>query len=483
MGSGFHGGLWRRRVVGVLLGVIMPFAVEGRTFLLPPETVPAGETGALLSGAQTSLSNGTEGFFANPAGLAQDTRAQASAGMELLHYQSLTVNGNRQGQFTSPGVFFALSDSFNPRSYFHTVYGLSIRRAPGAQYPIRLREQRTGTAESLPAGLSGTTDVNALFPGGLTVQERSEGEGRLDLLRMGLGLAMSLGPSVRVGAHMLLEWLDLSATGRIAMAYSGQETSATVDTLLTGNSWSGLAVAGHSTRMALELGLQASLAPGVEFGAVVRNPSETLRGAGSVSLQRDHQMRVTSTTGATTTVILDRAGSATVEGDRLAFRLDSPREMRMGLSFKSDWMLFTLEAARISAQAAYTVLPGSVGTNTLTGAAQMPPLRTSGRGGNSLALGVVMVNGQDSSVLMGWRADQSPVVEDDPLFRQLDMNTWSVGWYRTGGRVTAALGVMYRQAQQSDLRFSSPAGVAEQNATASVQWEAWTVHLGSTMIF
>ena len=483
MCSGINGGLWRSMVWGTLLGVILPVAAEGRTFLLPPETVPAGETGALLSGAQTSLSAGTEGFFANPAGLAKDTRAQASAGMDLLHYQSLSVDGNRQSQFTPPGVFFALSDSLNPRSNFHTVYGLSIRREPGALYPITLREQRPGNAGSLPAGLTGTTDVDGLFPGGLSVLERSEGEGRLDLLRMGVGFAMSLGASVRVGAQMLLEWLDMSAAGRIVMAYSGQETSATADTVLTGDSWSGLALAGHSTRMALQMGLQANLAPGVEFGAMVRNPSETLRGIGSVSLQRDHQMRVTSTTGTTTTVLVDRAGSANVEGEQVAFRLDSPRELRLGISFKSDWMLFTLEATRVSAQAAYTVFPGSVGTNTLTGAAQMPPLRTSGRGGNSLALGVVMVNGQDSSVLMGWRADRSPVVEEDPLFRKLDMNTVSVGWYRTGGRVTAAMGVMYRQAQQSDLRFSSPAGVAEQNATASVRWEAWSMHLGSTMIF
>jgi len=463
---------------------LWPNMVSARIIILSPEMEPAGETGALLAGAQTAFSAGGEGFFSNPAGLARDSRPQTTAGMDLLQYQSLQVGGSRQGGFAAPGVFFGLSDGVSTwGSSFRTTYGVSLRREPAAVAPFNLRDSHQGPAGELPAGLVDPVRVDELFPEGLSVMERSTGESRLDRMSLGLGLAFELQSVFRLGVQALLEWVDLAASGRTALAYAGKTVSASSETTLSGTSWNGVSLTGHSTRVIWQLGIQTTLVPGVELGVMTRLPSDTLRGSGSVSLHQAHQLQVETTTGGTPEIVMDRAGSITIQGDGLEFHLESPRELRMGLSFKSDWMLLSLELARVAPQAPYSVFPGLVGTNTLTGAARLPSLRTSGKGGASMGLGVVFLHNSNTAFLLGWRSDRSPVPEEDPLFIKLNQNTLSLGWYRTEGRTTAGLGVLYREGTREGVRLPTLQGFAEPPVVTSVRREAWRVHLGTTRIF
>jgi len=455
--------------------------VQARTFLLGPEEAPGGELGSLFGGAQTALAGGTEGLFSNPAGLAGDPRGQFSAGVGPLGFISLDVGGVSNGGFNGGGGYLAWSDRLGSgRGPVVPAYGLLVRRHPDQALEFRLTDSRNRTGEVLPYLLAGALDVDAMFPGGIAIRESSRGISRVSRTGLGAGLGVALGNWLRLGCQLELEWLEVSTAGWMFLDYAAHETSGTgVENVLQGQSSGFMHWQGASNRLIFSGGMQIQGESGLGMGLYVRLPSDTLSGTGSLNMFRGDWLAVSSDGSA----VHDQTAYSRAGGEKLPFRLDSPRQVRLGFSLKSDWAVITLDLTRTAPQAGYEVLPGVQGTGSLLGVSRLDSLETSGRGALDYALGMAFVGGGGNTLVMGLRSRRALAPPDDPVFRALDFTSVSTGVYHHRKGLSASLGLGYRFGETRSMRFSAPGGYAQEELQQPVRMEEWSLSLGATLAY
>lgn len=463
--------------VALVLG-LGPGPACARTLLLPNAGTVAGEVAPLMAGAQVALAGGPEALFHNPAGLALEARTVATAGAQPATWQEADA-GEAERAFGSGPGFFALADPLgSARGYPRFAYGVGLSWPLAQEITLRYQDESPGTEASLPPGLADSGDVDSALPGGFTIRERSDGLGRLRAGGPGLGLAVAVADWFRVGAGLRIERVTLSQRSRTDRFYEGRDSNGSVDEL-DGHSLNELVLQGHADRLVYALGLQVDLGPGATAGLVLRLPSDHLSGAGRVYLNRDRHLLLTS--DGSPVAGYPRDELVVIDEEDVAFRLESPRALHLGLAFRFDWMVAELDVIRVGEQSAYEVFPAAESGPSSTDAARLGPLRTAGEGTTRMALGLAFSGGPGTSYLLGLAVDPAATPADDPLFRRLNLLTVSGGIYRTAGRFSGAAGVSYRFADAPAVRLAEPG--TEADAIRPVSYTHAAVHLAGSVAF
>ena len=420
---------------------------------IPNEDIFGGELGILMGGARVAGADGSDAMWFNPAGLARERGRLITAGGVFLQYRVTSLEAESRSQFdTGPGSFSFVEGISKGRRYPRFSYGVSLGQTSDDALGAVIRDERLGSASSLPFGVGDAASIDTDFPGGIQVSEFSDGSGNHSVVSTSVGLGVAFSQGLRLGVSLRLERLRLAQSNSTALDLSGSGNTTTPNTL-TGQSFTDWKIEGQLERLVLTMGLQLEISPGLSLGATLTRPSKTLGGSGSVRLF--HHSRLVINRGA-----LETQSSNVVWMDEttLPFLLISPQVWRIGITFASDWIVMALDLASIQEQGAYQVFPPVESRPPSTTAARLNALTTSGTKALKISFGVALLLSERTSWLAGVVLDQSPVPFDDPVFRKVDLTTYSVGVYHLRGRLSGSIGLSLLQAEERTVLFPALEG-------------------------
>ncbi len=462
------------RLLAVLC-LLWPAHAQGRVFLLLNGETSPGELGFPMNGSNTALTSGGEAVWFNPAGLASAGSSRLMVAGTPLRYLESGVGGENSVSVKSgSGNIASVHPLGNTRQYPRFYYGLSLRMSPDRFMTGSTRDARSGTEASLPAGLVGALDIDGSFPEGFSIRETAEGTGEL----RGYSPAVALGAAItswfRIGISLRFDHLILREQSQSTLVYSGSYTNGGSTNTLDGYALSGLIVAGESNRIAMSMGFQADLSPGIVLGVSLDFPSDTLAGNGSVYLNQSRSITIVDggvTSGNSEVIFIQEEG--------LGFRLDSPGRVTLGLAFISDSVLFEMDLTRIRPQSPYEVFPEVESRPPSTGAARLGPLETSGEGALRISVGMAFKQTTSTSYLVGIASEPSTVPSGDPLFRRMDLTSVTVGMYHTRGRFSGSIGLALIAGEERSVRYVSPEG--GETITQSGSYQEILVQVGGSI--
>jgi hypothetical protein len=454
----------------------LPGVLSARVFLLPNGEPAPGELGFAMAGARAALASGGEALWYNPAGLAREDGGRVTVSAQAIGQRRLSIAGQTAEALDARAPHFAFSQRLSGRRGFPRFsYGLLLGFTGQPPLILRLDEQREGGPGDIPADVR-PDDLDTLFPSGLQVSERSEGVGRLQVVSPSAGLGIGLADWFRIGVQVRYDRLSLEQRSGSTVQFAGRATTTTANEL-SGFSITDWSLAGESSRLVYSFGLQLELSTRWVLGAAWEFPSETLSGAADLRLVRFDRVLVTfDGTGPPPQEAL-----ASIDARRLPFRLDSPRTVRVGLAYSSDWLVLELDVIQVQAQAAYTVLPAVDSSPPSTGVLGLGPVRTWGEGVVRVAFGTAFAQSDATSLLFGVATDPSPVSAEDPLFRRVSLTTVAFGVYHVRGALSGSLGLSYRLADEQALAFASVAG--ETKVYRSVRYRETALHAAGSLAF
>jgi hypothetical protein len=96
-------------------------------------------------------------------------------------------------------------------------------------------------------------------------------------------------------------------------------------------------------------------------------------------------------------------------------------------------------------------------------------------------VGVAVSSGESSSFLFGFTRDTSAVPADDPVFRKVDLNTLSGGYYLSRGAFSGSAGVSYRFGEESAVSFPPFDGATA--VPGAVSFQSYSLLVGASYIF
>ena len=463
------------RLLAVLC-LLWPAQAQGRVFLLLNGETSPGELGFSMNGTNTALTSGGEAIWFNPAGLASAGSSRLTVAGTPLRYLELGVGGENSDSLNfGSGNIASVHSLGSTRQYPRFYYGLSLRVSPQRFMTGSTRDARSGTEASLPAGLVGALDIDGSFPEGFSIGETAEGTGEVRGYSPALALGVAITSWFRFGASLRFEHLNLREQSQSTLIYSGSYTNAGTTETLDGYAFSGLVLAGESNRIAITMGFQADLSPGIVLGVSLDLPSDTLAGNGSVYLNQSRSITIVDgggTTSGNSEVIF-------IQEEDLGFRLDSPGRVTLGLAFISDSVLFELDLTRIRPQSAYEVFPEVESRSPSTGAAKLGPLETSGEGALRVSMGVALRQSTSTSYLFGIASEPPTVPSDDPLFRRMGLTSVTLGVYHTQGKYSASIGLALIAGEEQSIRFVLPEG--GETITQSASYQEILVQIGGSI--
>lgn len=457
---------------------LIPLAesIAARVLSLPFEENIGGEYGVLMGGAHTAAAGGSDAMWFNPAGLAWERGRLITVSGVFPRYQETTLGAESRNQIDmGTGNFSFVQGISKGRGYPRFSYGISLAQTYEDELSSVIRDERLGSAGSLPFGLGNAANIDTDFPNGIQVSEFSEGLGRHSVVSTSVGLGMAFSRWLRLGVSLRVERLRLVQRNTTALELSGNAVTGTTNTL-TGQSSTDWRIEGEWERMVFLFGLQLEIFPGLAMGATLRRPSKSLGGSGSVKL--NHNSRLVINRDALQTQSSD---SVWMEETNLPFQLISPQVLRIGFSFSSDSMVMAFEVASIREQAAYEVLPAVESSSPSTTAARLNAFTTSGAKALNIFLGVAMLYTNRTSLLAGLMWEESPVPFDDPVFRKVDLTTYSLGFHHARGRFSGSAGLSFQETEKRVVLL--PALEGGDTLQRRVRLTRIGIHIGGSVAF
>ncbi|MEE8436279.1 MAG: hypothetical protein V3S64_15950 [bacterium] len=451
----------------------MAGSIQGRVLSIPNEEIMGGELGILMGGARIAAAEGSEAMWFNPAGLAQERGRLITAGGVFLQYQVTSLEAESRNQFdTGPGSFSFVEGISKGRRYPRFSYGVSLAQTSDDALGAVIRDERLGSAGSLPFGLGNAAGIDTDFPGGIQVSEFSDGSGLHSVVSTSVGLGVAFSQWLRLGVSIRLERLRMAQSNSTALDLSGTAATNT----LVGQSLTDWMIEGQLERLVLMMGLQLEISSRFSLGATLKRPSKTLGGSGSVRLHHNSRLvinRDALETRSSNVVWMDEAN--------LPFQLQTPQVFRIGISFKSDWIVMALDLASTREQGAYEVFPPVESRSPSTTAARLNAITTSGARALKISIGVAVLLTERTSWLAGVVLDESPVPFDDPVFRKVDLTTYSVGIYHVRGRLSGSAGLSLSEAEERTVLF--PALEGGDSIQRRVRFTRIGIQIGGSLAF
>jgi hypothetical protein len=455
-----------------------PPAVAG-VLLVPNGAAAPGELGFGMGGAQAALASGGEALWYNPAGLANERGSRLTLSGELLRWQTSAGDGPA---VTSAGLGLgsvAYAHALGSRrGYPRFTLGLSLALTADPHLPSQIAGPRTGSAASLPPGLSvdGSTWQNGTvldgdFPSGLALSDSGDALGELRVFTPSLGLGIATSDWLRLGLALHVERISFSERLTRATTYSGSDAS----NKLSGTSLLAWSVTGEALRLTPALGVQLDLSGSLLLGITLVLPAQSMAGSGHVHYQRSDAFAWDVGGGpqsAAGTVLVDRSGQA--------FRLDSPQRTQVGLAWRSDTFLVEFDVYRSGTVGSYTVLPAADSVPP-SDAFTLPALHTSANAVLGFAVGMAYAQSERTSLLLSLAVDPSPVPADDPLYRSVTFVTVGAGAYHVRGDLSLSIGLVLREGHENAVSFAAPDGGQAVLASATIRQVA--VQFGTSLAF
>jgi hypothetical protein len=382
------------------------------------DSVPVGPFGGLEGSAFAARVGDPSATWFNPAGLSRQTTAQISGSAGVYERTAIT-----------------------PRSLSNS--GGSVQQLPSvAGFTFNVRGGLTAGAVLVTTN-AWTQEIDAeLVTPVANGQERIAYSADSEFGRRvaAVGVGYHRGGAWRIGGGAAFSMMDLrlvaSVSDRIADT-TGLRTAL---------------VAGRASGSALQLRTQGGVqydAPQFRFGGAIRTPGLTIRRSGTVTLDG------TLDTGA------GSLGASLFDADaRFEYRL--PWELHGGAAYVRDRVEIELNLQGYTSISAYTQLatdqPMLIYSDTGTG----PPtvlsrpfdgLTSASNGVVNVSLGghVKLLRDKDLRVHAGFATNQSPVAEEDEVFNNVDLASWTLGISGTLARFQFAAGLNRRSGTAKDV--------------------------------
>ncbi len=474
--SGISSGRILTGALLVLTGLtLQPVSVTAGPVLLANEVRPFGLAVGGMAGAQTAAAGSVDALWANPAGLAKEPRSELYLDAGTLDSTELTVGGAGNSSIaSSPGALGWVSGPTRARPRYG--FGFFLHTPTWQSESTRLDESRVVGGAGIPAPVAGGIAYDSLFPGGIQRNEHGAGTGSLSVVAPGFGLGVRVFDWLRVGTSLRLERVSLRMQEDFTQDYAATNSTGGSN-LLKGVTQSSAQFAGEANRAIWTLGLQMDLGNQVILGIVSRQPSQQIGGIGQARVDRLDTVQVTQNglqvQQATSFIHMDK--------DHIPFKLRDPGSVRVGAAFLFDTLVVEVDLEQTRPLAPYEVFPRLESSPPSTTSAQQPALTTRARGVTSYAIGAAFAQGNQGSWFFGFATDPSPVAGNDPIFRKVDFNRVTSGFYATRGSLSGAVRLSYATANSPAVQFPH---VSDDDAVVKpVRITVWSLGLSGSYVY
>ena len=460
-----------------LLMLALPQLLQARVLLFPNGERMPGEIGVFMGGAQVALASGTEAAWYNPAGMAKEARTVVSGGGFGMELQDVELDSGAAPAIRPLPGFLSFSTSPSASGAEHRFsYGFFLFWPVQNEFPTRLVDDRSIDQQGLPPTLLGPQDLDALFPDGIARSENAGGFGELSIAVLGFAAGIEIAEWFRAGVSLRWERLRFEERTDAVVAFAAGGTAENPD-VLSGFQQTSAVLLGEAQRFVYTLGFQIDQGRSLTWGLTFRFPSQGHRGDGSISLAQSSGLRVTQSNQD----LVDTREFLLVREQGVNFALRSPGEIKLGVAWRLDTFTIELDWTRAQRQGGYQVFPAVASGPESTRAVQIAPLRTALNEVDRYAVGVAVSSGESSSFLFGFTRDTSAVPADDPVFRKVDLNTLSGGYYLSRGAFSGSAGVAYRFGEESAVSFPQFDGATA--VPGAVSFQSYSLLVGASYIF
>jgi hypothetical protein len=468
----------KRLAAGALVGAAL-VAGAGRagagSLLLATAERPFGPAGGGMAGIQTALAGSVDALWANPAGLARETRNELYLDAGTLDLAQFDTGGGTAATLSSaPGAAGWATGPNRTRPRYGM--GLFLHTPVWQSTSVRLDDSRTVGAAGLPPPVAGTAPYAALFPDGVQRGEHGQGSAALTVVAPGFGLGVRVLDWMRVGASLRLERVSLRLQESFTQDYAAA-SSAGGTNVLTGVTQSAAQFSGEADRAVLSIGLQMDLGSQLMLGIVSQQPSQQMAGSGQARVERVDQLRVTQNG----LEVQQATSFIHVDAERVSFQLRDPGSLRVGLALLFDELVVEMDLEQTRSLAPYEVFPRLESKAPSTTAAQLPALTTRARAVTRYGIAAAFAQGNRGSWFFGFASDPSPVPSGDPIFRKVDFQRFTSGYYVTRGALSGTVRLGFATADAPAVRF--PHVTDDDGVTQSVRSTVWSVGLSGTYVY
>lgn len=455
--------------------LLRPGEAAARVFLIPNGEHRGGELSEMMGGSPVALSSGADAVWVNPAGMAKESFNSFSLGRAGLENVESRVGGRQESSYHQLPWNFSLVYSTSGRTPRFAAGFFSLQPLNHRFETVIASREVTGQS-ALPEHMGSSQGLDVLFPDGIVREEKSVSLGRLEMWAPGIGMGLALNERLRIGVGVRVERLSFHERTDSIISYSASGEAGS-DSALSGLSRSLVSLRGETERTIYKAGLQADLGWGISVGLTTRLPSRQRKGTGSYYHAGTDSLTVTQAG----LVYYDSNEFTQVEQVNVPFQMKSPRELRLGVAFSISQLAIELDIAQKSKLDSYVVFGEQESSTLSTRAVRTEALITSLGKRIDYGVGMALPAGNNSSFLWGYSQDHSGVSRDDPLFRKMDLETISWGYYYSKAAVSALAGITYRHGENRSMRFPH---LAEKSLfTGSADYTAITLQTGFTFLF
>jgi hypothetical protein len=408
-------------LVTTLAGPVFAAPSQAQTVTAPPSLIlpnydrlPIGQREGIEGGAYVARTNDAAAAWYNPAGLGQSVKSALNASATAYEYTSMELEGfgtsEGRSRISSIGTLLSFvigDDVIHSRNW---RFGFAITR------PVVWSPSSTDLAFTLQAGtelLSYATDVNldvmipslsaAYVPGGA-------GTGKL---RFGAGLGMAittLGQSVHFSDRL---------TTPTAASVADRDFSA------DGDVW----------HLLPTLGLQWDITPSIAFGTRITAPGMRVLGSSRMRLQNSRYSNVE---------VRDL-----IFGDpEVTLDYQQPFEANVGAAFDVFKGELEIDVHYFGALDPYALYASDLagrltvdsGAGPIVTSVPFTTTLNSARSVVNVAIGGSRPLSQKIRVHVGFSTDQSPVNQNESMFRAVNLKRFTAGFSMTGARLSGSLG-------------------------------------------
>lgn len=425
-------------LVSILAGPAGAGLSHAQTVSVPPSLIlpnydrlPIGQREGIEGGAYVARTNDAAAAWYNPAGLGQSVKSAVNASATAYEWTSMELEGfgtsEGRSRISSIGTLFSFvvgDDVIPSRSW---RFGFSITR------PVVWQPSSLELAVLMPGGtelLAYATDVDldvivpslsaAYVPGGA-------GTGKL---RLGGGLGMAI---TSIGQS--IDFSDRVTDSAAVIA--------TRDFAAEGQVW----------RLVPTLGLQWDISPSISFGTRVSAPVLRVFGSSRMRLQnsRYSNVEVRDLVFADPEVTLDYKQPFEADAG-IAFDV-LKGEVEVDVHYFGAVDSYALYASDLSGR-----LTVDSGAGPIVTTVPFTTATNSARSVVNIAIGGSRPISRTVRVHVGFSTDQSPVDQDQGMFRRVNLKRFTAGFSLTGARLSGSLGIGYSAGSGTQQTLGSTEG-------------------------
>jgi hypothetical protein len=411
-------------LVTTLAGLARATPSQAQTVAAPPSLIlpnydrlPIGQREGIEGGAYVARTNDAAAAWYNPAGLGQSRKSALNASATAYEYTSMELEGfgtsEGRSRISSIGTLLSFvigEDVIHSRNW---RFGFAITR-PVVWSPSSIDLAFTLRADTELVAYATDVDFDVMIPS-LSAAYVPGGAGT-GKLRLGASLGMAI--------TTLGQSVDLSDRVTTPAAASVADRDFSAD----GEVW----------HLVPTVGLQWDVTPSIAFGTRITAPGMRVLGSSRMRLQNSRYSNVE---------VRDL-----VFGDpEVKFDYKQPLEADAGVAFdvfKGEVEIDVHYFGAFDPYALYTSeLPGRLTVDSGAGpsvtSVPFTPTMNSARSVVNVAIGGSRPLSRAIRVHVGFSTDQSPVNQNESMFRAVNLKRFTAGFSLTGARLSGSLGFGY----------------------------------------